>query len=90
MSFLQTYDNTEVVHLQETKSSFLSRIRIRPFNKSDLDIIRYMFELSFPVNYGDEFFQCVSAQFFNGHKLLTYMAEYLNGVISSFFLLIIG
>ena len=58
----------------------LSKIRLRLFRESDLPEIRSLFSSAFPITYNDDFFECVRVQFFRGNKLMTYIAETLEGV----------
>lgn len=64
----------------EEKARFLNRVNIRLFRKSDLNDIRGLFEIAFPVSYPDSLFDSIAAQFYKGNKLITYVAEYLEEV----------
>lgn len=66
---------------QESKADFLRRTRIRLFCKDDLFDIRQLFEISFPIIYTDSFFESFGDQFFKGEKMITYVAEFLDGVV---------
>lgn len=61
----------------------ISSIHLRPFRESDLPAIRSLFDVSFPISYNDDFFECVRVQFFRGNKLVTYIAELLEEVAHS-------
>ena len=63
-----------------SKSTFLKHIHIRLFRKSDIESIRHLFDISFPVVYTDNYFESISSQFFRGNRLTTYIIEYLDGV----------
>ena len=67
---------------RDSKSDFMNRIRVRLFVKQDLESLRNIFEISFPVVYNEDFYQCLAAQFFKGRKIITYIAEYFDGVTS--------
>ena len=53
---------------------------IRLFRESDVDAIRYLFDVSFPLHYNYTFYDSLRAQFFKGSKLTTYVVEKLSDV----------
>lgn len=54
---------------------------MRLFRESDIDAVRCLFDASFPLHYGDSFYDSLRAQFFKGSKLITYVVETLSDVV---------
>lgn len=48
---------------------------MRLFRESDIDAIHSLFDASFPLHYGDSFYDSLRVQFFKGNKLITYVVE---------------
>ena len=54
---------------------------MRLFRESDIDAIHSLFDASFPLHYGDSFYDSLRVQFFKGNKLITYVVETLSDVV---------
>ena len=66
-----------------SKKSFLSRIRLRAYRKSDVDVVRELFNLSFPIHYEDTLYESMLRGIYQGRELISVVAECIVGVVAS-------
>ena len=53
----------------------LDQVYIRLGNEGDCETIRELFEMSFPVNYDEEYYGSLRSQEYRGNRLIIWMAE---------------
>lgn len=66
-----------------SKSSFLSRIRLRTYRKSDVDVVRELFNISFPIHYDDTLYEAMVRGTYQERELVSVVAECMVGVVTS-------
>ncbi|KAK8824158.1 hypothetical protein WA556_003482, partial [Blastocystis sp. ATCC 50177/Nand II] len=62
-----------------SKSSFLSRIRLRAYRKSDVDVVRELFNISFPIHYDDTLYEAMVRGTYQERELVSVVAECMVG-----------
>ena len=66
----------EVEQLLHVKhSAFSDHIYIRPSGKEDYNLLKELFEISFPVKYDDNFYSSLCAKYYKGRPLNVWIAE---------------
>ena len=66
-----------------SKSSFLSRIRLRAYRKSDVDVVRELFNISFPIHYDGTLYEAMVRGTYQERELVSVVAECMVGVVTS-------
>ena len=84
-SFARSQMSSAYMKLQTEWSDSVTsavNIHIRQFREDDLEAIKRLFSVSFPVQYDDVFFSCIRNRSFHNIPLHCYVAEMLVDVVS--------
>lgn len=80
---IDAYDASAARVSDFSEMSFLSRIRLRTYRKSDYSVIKELFDLSFPIHYDDNLYKCMLDGVFKERQLISVVAECVIGVMIS-------
>ena len=59
------------------ESSFLNCIRLRPYRRTDVNVIQELFDISFPIHYDDCLYEAMAQKVYQDRELVSLVAEYV-------------
>lgn len=71
------YAASKICSADPSLGNMISSLRIRASEPDDIDSIKHLFDVSFPIIYGDQYFDSIRDKWYNDAALDVFIAEVL-------------